>query len=523
MAAYATKSEGSSGGDKSDDGGGSKDGDSGGGSGSGSDGGGSSGGSTGGDNTLKIEEPSTPPSIEEPPPTVGSPPPPPPATCDQGSSSPECSNVPEPPPPGPIDCSTNPSDPSCKTTPEPVDCSTNPNDPSCGPKPPVDCKTNPDDPSCTTHPPVDCKANPTDASCITQPVDCTTTPNDPSCKPDCTKNPDDTSCKVDCQANPNDPSCPSTPPCQSAVIGISCPPVDCTKTPDDPSCPPLPTCKSDETIVNGKCEKVRCSTGEHYDPAQKKCIPDKPPCPAVEKVAGGSSSSSSNECTPCPGIEGGAAKMCPVPVCKPGEHFDPKANKCVPDNCRKNEHFDSKQNKCVPNPSCKNGEYYDPKLNKCVQCPTGTELLDGRCQEVINITIIVHKVVKNSFSTNNPSFLLLLDTAQLCQLAGDTQCVAKQNQFDTLNLITKLDSTRKIWTITGQVENRVSKTQNNVQVIGYFYDSKGNNVGGPYKGAVNPTSLKGLQLGAFSMKPSTSIMKGTPSFMRLEYQSAATP
>jgi hypothetical protein len=53
-----------------------------------------------------------------------------------------------------------------------------------------------------------------------------------------------------------------------------------------------------------------------------------------------------------------------------------------------------------------------------------------------------------------------------------------------------------------------------------FYDSKGNNVGGPYKGTVNPTALKSLQLGAFSMKPSTSIMKGTPSFLRLEYQSS---
>jgi hypothetical protein len=114
------------------------------------------------------------------------------------------------------------------------------------------------------------------------------------------------------------------PTCQSAVIGISCPPVDCTKTPDDPSYPPLPTCKPDETIVNGKCEKVTCPTGEHYDPAQKKCIPDKPPCPAVQKVAAGSSSSSSSssdECTPCPGIEGGAAKTCLVPACKSGEHF----------------------------------------------------------------------------------------------------------------------------------------------------------------------------------------------------------
>jgi hypothetical protein len=88
-----------------------------------------------------------------------------------------------------------------------------------------------------------------------------------------------------------------------------------------------------------------------------------------------------------------------------------------------------------------------------------------------------------------------------------------------LNLVTKLDSTGKTWSITGQVENRVSKIQRNVQVVAYFYDSKGNSVGGPYKGTVNPIVLKSLQLGAFTMKPSMSIMKGTPTFIRLEYQS----
>jgi hypothetical protein len=103
-------------------------------------------------------------------------------------------------------------------------------------------------------------------------------------------------------------------------------------------------------------------------------------------------------------------------------------------------------------------------------------------------------VVRN-FVISNPSSLLLLDKAQLFQLAGDTQCVAKQNQFDTLNLVTKLDSTSKTWTIAGQVENRaVSKIQRNVQAIAYFYDSKGNNIGGPYKGAVNSTVLKSLQI-----------------------------
>jgi hypothetical protein len=177
-----------------------------------------------------------------------------------------------------------------------------------------------------------------------------------------------------------------------------------------------------------------------------------------------------------------------------------------------------------PPTPCKTGEHYDTKLKKCVpdnKCPEGTERVNGECQQIIRLRLVIHTVVKNSFSSSQPKFLLLLDTAQLCQLAGDTQCVAKQNQFDTLNLVTKLDSTRKIWTITGQVENRVSKTQNNVQVTGYFYDSKGNTVGGPYKGALNPTVLRSHQLAAFSMKPSTSIMKGTSSFIRLEYQSTS--
>jgi hypothetical protein len=177
-----------------------------------------------------------------------------------------------------------------------------------------------------------------------------------------------------------------------------------------------------------------------------------------------------------------------------------------------------------PPPPCKEWQHFDPKLNKCVPpCPPGSHLEDGVCiRTVVKHITTVETVVRN-FVTNKPTYLLLLDTARLCQLAGDTQCVAKQNQFDTLNLITKLDSTGKTWSITGQVENRAtSKIQRNVQVIAYFYDTKGNSVGGPYKDAVNPTVLKSHQIAAFNMKPSTSIMNGTPSFMRLEYQSTTS-
>jgi hypothetical protein len=162
------------------------------------------------------------------------------------------------------------------------------------------------------------------------------------------------------------------------------------------------------------------------------------------------------------------------------------------------------------------------------------QIVDNRQQQkvIVKVNTKVDTVTKNVIVNNlatassqgkQPTFLLLLDTAQLCQLAGDTQCVAKQNQFKTLNLVTKLDSTGRTWTISGQTENIAARTksQGNVQIVAYFYDSKGNNVGGFYKGVVNPGILKSLQSGAFNIKASTSAMKGTPSFFRLEYQTSS--
>jgi hypothetical protein len=307
-------------------------------------------------------------------------------------------------------------------------------------------------------------------------VDCTTTPDDSSCKPDCTKNPDDPSCKVDCTTNPSDPSCP--PPCTEGSL-------DCPTPPCQPaigiSCPPTPVCNSDEHLENGKC--VKNGPGPDDDcllnPELSKC---KATCDENNfcQCPEGFSMKEDDHCfpdKPCPkGYErhndDETGKCFPITTCPPGEHFDPKVNKsvpdvipcpkdqhydtnqkkCIPDNCPPGQHFDPKLNKCVPNPPCKKDERYDPAQNKCVRiCHIGTELINGKCQQIIHLKLIVHTVVKNSLSTNQPTFLLLLDTAQLCQLAGDTQCVAKQNQFNTLNIVTKLDSATKTWTITGQV------------------------------------------------------------------------
>jgi hypothetical protein len=157
----------------------------------------------------------------------------------------------------------------------------------------------------------------------------------------------------------------------------------------------------------------------------------------------------------------------------------------------------------------------------------GTTIIIKNKAVAISKTTINNKVtnVFKSFTTallagKQPSFLLLLNTAQLCQLAGDKQCVTEQNQFNTLNLVTSLSGGSR--TVNGQVENRASSEQKNVQIIAHFYDSKGNNVGGLATAKVSPTSLKHLQLGVFNIKASTSKMSGPASFVRLEYSSSSS-
>ena len=255
--------------------------------------------------------------------------------------------------------------------------------------------------------------------------------------------------------------------------------VDCKKSPNDPSCPPTTTPPPSSSGPDGNCL---------FHPEQDKCKPDQyGNCPS------GFFLNDDEHCVP--------DKPCPLGF---EHHFEDETGTCYP----------------IKNPSS--------------SCPSGSHLQNGVCtRTIVKHTTTVETVTKNVISNNiftapsqgkQPSFLLLLDTAQLCQLAGDTQSVIKQNQFKTLNLITKFDSTSKNWIITGQAENVAagSKTQRNVGVGVYFYDFKGNNVGGSYHGAVNPEVLKSLQSGIFNFKVNTSATKETPSFIRLEYQSTGS-
>jgi hypothetical protein len=442
MDAYATKSERSSGGGSK--GGGDSSGSSGGGGSSDESREGSSGGSgeTGRNDNPTTEEPNPPP------------------TCEQGSASPECSNVPEsppPPPPGPIDCSTTPNDPSCKTTPGgPIDCNTNPNDLSCGPQPPVDCKTKPDDPSCTTLPPVDCK----------------TTPNDPSCKPDCTKNPDDPSCKVDCTANPSDPSCPPTPPCQSAVIGMSCPPVDCTKNPDDPSCPPIHIdCAQKQgftvRIVDGKCV---------YDPIK---------CPQGEQLV-------NNKCSPS-----GPDESC---------LFHPEQDKCKPDqngNCP-NGFFLNDDEHCVPDKPCPKGfeHHAQDETGACYPIKKPPCQADGSRSDV------------NGTCPTSKTLSLSIAVAKDPIVRGHEQTITvKVSDENSHQRISSANVQGNVRYASGSTDNgdKFSGSTDNNGVVSYTWPISGNAVPGKFTANVQASkegykSASGTK--SFTVKPATDHQVG---------------
>ena len=126
-------------------------------------------------------------------------------------------------------------------------------------------------------------------------------------------------------------------------------------------------------------------------------------------------------------------------------------------------------------------------------------------------------IYQNPVPTGQPSFLLLLSTAQLCQLVGDTQCAYEQDNFNTVSLVTKLES--GAWNIMGQVKNVGTATQNGLLVTAEFYDTSGNNLGGNQTVEISPSSLNSQQTGSFIMKVPIADMQGTASFIRLEYES----
>jgi hypothetical protein len=321
---------------------------------------------------------------------------------------------------------------------------------------------------------------------------------------------------------------------------------------------------------------VTCPSDQHLNNLSK-CIPDKKcpdgsipikdkKCPPLQQQPKQPQQPSVGDCKLHPD-----ELSCPQPK-KPTQPnhpdddclFNPNLNKCNPDqngNCPSGFSLNWRE-QCIPDKACPSGftRHNDDETRTCYpvikeqqqqqQTPPQSQPQQQPTTAVVVIkqpmivktrveTTVKNFITNNIFSSsgttvtantgtfttqqhNQPTSLMLLDSAQICQLAGDLQCVSQQNLFKTLNLVTYPDSSGKYWIITGQAENVdiLRKALTNVQVVAHFYDSKGNNIGGLQQVDVTPGTLKTLQTGVFNIKANTFSMNGTPAFMRLEFLSS---
>ena len=196
--------------------------------------------------------------------------------------------------------------------------------------------------------------------------------------------------------------------------------------------------------------------------------------------------------------------------------------------CTQGFHLDKKSNTCVLNTGCSSKT--EPKTNNTIIYCGGTTI--KRIKTTTTLQPIIQNYYTNTSSNtlannllqylnNSPAqFLLLLDSKQLCLIAGDFQCVAQQNQFATSSLTTTYDSINKIWSISGTVKD-VSKFQlNNVQVTALFYDGKGNPISiNPITNNIIPNILNTFEDGtfAFNVSVNNDLNGINPLFVVLSY------
>jgi hypothetical protein len=201
-----------------------------------------------------------------------------------------------------------------------------------------------------------------------------------------------------------------------------------------------------------------------------------------------------------------------------------------PNNCGNTQayHFDKKTNKCILNSNCKSGteSKSNTTLVYCQDIITKKQFVVQKEQPIIKnyYTNTSSNTLANNllqYLSNSPAqYLLLLDSKQLCLIAGDFQCVAQQNQFATSSLTTTYDSVNKLWSISGTVKD-VSKFQlNNVQVTALFYDGKGNAVGNSaITNNIIPNILNTFEDGtfAFNVSVNNDLNGINPLFIVLSY------
>jgi hypothetical protein len=105
-------------------------------------------------------------------------------------------------------------------------------------------------------------------------------------------------------------------------------------------------------------------------------------------------------------------KCFPITTCPPGQHFDLKVNKCVPNviSCPKGQHYDTNLKRCIPD--CPKDQHFTT-LNKCIpDCQYGFHLENKVCIKTIIKRVTTVETVVRNFVTNNQPARSCYDTCE---------------------------------------------------------------------------------------------------------------
>ena len=131
-----------------------------------------------------------------------------------------------------------------------------------------------------------------------------------------------------------------------------------------------------------------------------------------------------------------------------------------------------------------------------------------------------------ALNTLQPETLLLLDSKQLFDIAGDTNNAAIQSLFCTTSFKTVYSSQTKNWFVTGVVQNintlgggQPTTELSNIQAYASFFDKDGNPISTIQNIVVEPNTLAHDQEGRFTFTAGldTDLLGVMPTFVAISY------
>jgi hypothetical protein len=213
----------------------------------------------------------------------------------------------------------------------------------------------------------------------------------------------------------------------------------------------------------------------------------------------------------------------PFKDCGPGMKLDKKDGKtCVLD---KNCEFKDKNQTVI---ACVNTITKKVVIheNHHIHNEESNTVINNNNNNFVNTVAVPNIFTNNLLSSNTgiiiPKTLLLLDSRQLLDLAGDTNNAAIQTLFCTTSIKSTYSEQTRTWFITGTVQN-INVIDNNaisnMHLTAAFYDINGNHVATIPNIAVTPDTLAHDQEGSFTFSAAldTDLSGIMPTFITIGY------